>query len=343
MALSRGGRAAYSASSPHFHDISMERMENKGSLRDRAAPAVIRIVGVWILAVALIKLFKGTPSDLPGLVRDFWPSLDLALKLKLAIAIELATAALALLAPRFGWLLQVPMLTLFVGMLVVMTAQGAESCGCFGAALKVPPPVMLAVDGACLAAILWTRPWRLLRAPQPSAVVRNAVLGGALAVAIASPFLVIRAEAPQVAVRDESGAWQAPAQLPDFAVLEPRKWVGQAIGDTELGVWVDTDQFPLDATWILYRINCPHCAKELKDLAEKYDGQTVYVLVRIPEENDEAGREVHVLPPVAAEATLPALPRGYAVQTPWMLVLEGGVVASAHAGEGVDDSETPAK
>lgn len=314
-------------------------MEDQQALRARLAPVVIRLVGAWILFVALMKLFKGTPADLPKLVQDFWPSLDLALKLKLSIAIELSTAVLALLRPRWGWLLQVPMLSLFVVMLVIMTAQGEKSCGCFGKTISMPPMVMLAIDGTCLAAILYTRPWSSIRA----SAVNWIVLAPALAAVIAAPWIVIESAVPQAVVRDESGAWRLPEKLPDFLEFNPRKqgWLGKPIRDTELGVWMDTDLYPQDATWILYRVSCPHCGKELADLAASYDGQAVYVLVRMPEKDEEKFRQVFAMPPIAGEAILPELTRGYVGQTPWTLKLEGGIVVDIKAGEGVED-EPPA-
>jgi hypothetical protein len=307
-------------------------MNDQQALRRRLAPAAVRVVGFWILSVALIKLFKGTPNDLPKLVQDFLPGVDLGLKLRIAVAIELTTGVLALLQPRLGWILQVPMLTLFVGMLIHMTATGVASCGCFGK-LSVPPPVMLALDSVCLAAILLTRPWSSL----PRAPLRPLLLAPVLAVAIGAPWLVIGREPDAVPVFE--GPWHLPEELPRFAILNPRRqeWLGKEIRRTELGIWIDTDQYPQDATWILYRITCEHCAKELAELAAKDDGQTTYVLVRIPEENEEKYRQVHTLPPIAAEALLPPITQ-YVGQTPWTLRLEGGVVKDIRAGEGVDDT-----
>jgi hypothetical protein len=155
---------------------------------------------------------------------------------------------------------------------------------------------------------------------------------------------VIKTDVPQAVVRDDSGAWKLPAQMPEYLDFHPRKqgWLGKRIRDTELGIWMDTELYPQDAVWILYRVTCEHCAKELADLAANYDGSTLYVLVRMPEKDEEKFRQVTVFPPIAGEAILPELPRGYTGETPWTLKLEGGVVVDIKAGEGVNDTPPPA-
>ena len=50
------------------------------------------------------------------------------------------------------------MLSLFVVMLIIITAQKEKSCNCFNKTISMPPLVMLAIDNVCLAAILYTRP-----------------------------------------------------------------------------------------------------------------------------------------------------------------------------------------
>lgn len=308
--------------------------------RVRLAQSAVRIAGLWILSVSLIKLFKGSPSDLPMMVQNFWASMDLGLKFQWVVAIELSVGFLALLRPRWAWPLLVGMLSLFVAMLISMIAAGLSSCGCLGGAISMKPSTMLLIDGACLLGILGTRPWSSLPASPP----RWPLLLLALATACIAPFVVfknVQLPAQQgEPTPSAAGGWQLPAVLPQFQVLNPNKeprWAGMQLKDTPLGKLVDVELKPLDATWMLYRITCEHCAKELSDIAnDPVLAAKLYVLVRIPENGDEAARQVHTYPPMFEELILPTLARGYVGQTPWTLEVAAGVVTKVIPGEGVE-------
>ena len=255
-------------------------MAEVSPLRRKLASLSVRLVAMWVIAVALLKMFQGNPGDLPPVVRDFMPDLmDIDLKFKLAIAIELGISVFALLKPRLGWLGQVPMLSLFVFILVLLIQAGAESCGCAGGALKMKPETMLAIDGFGLIAILATRPWSSISRRSmglPIVLVLSLL-------AAATPWMFIRT-AVEVPARTEDGAWQLPDPLPSYANLDPEEqgWLGKHIRDTELGIWMDTDLYDANTTWILYRVTCEHCAAELTELYNNWDNQTIYVLVRLP-------------------------------------------------------------
>ncbi|HTF90594.1 MAG TPA: hypothetical protein VK843_19405 [Planctomycetota bacterium] len=299
------------------------------------ASATIRAAALWVFSVVLIKLVKGSPSDLPVMVRDFLGSMDLGLKFQLVIAIELSIVFIAFLRPRWGWPLLTALFTLFIAMLVTMIAQGATSCGCFGGAIKIKPGTMMFIDAVCLMLMLTNRPWIYL----PAKPVRWGLLIPALAVAWIAPFLAFKNEKLPVvpAVVAPGQAWHLPEKLPEFQVLNPDdpndrnpSWIGKPLRETTLGAYLDVDTLPQDATWILYRITCEHCAKEFLDIAADPErAAKLYVLIHIPEDNEENARQVHQYPPIMMEASLPPLPRGYMVQTPWVLEVEGGVVKSA--------------
>ncbi len=122
-------------------------------------------------------------------------------------------------------------------------------------------------------------------------------------------------------------AWAPPEPLPRFTELDPESWVGQSVWDTDLHVWVDTEQLFPDATWILWRKSCDHCAEHLRELAASFDG-TPYVLLRIPDDPDSEP-VVHERPPAVQDLDLVEGP-DYVVQTPWELRVVGGVVESAN-------------
>ena len=316
------------------------------SARARLAPAAVRIAGLWVLSVSLIKLFQGSPSDLPLVVQNFWGSMDLGLKFQLTVAIELCAGFLALLRPRWAWPLLAGMFAVFVLILASLISKGASSCGCFGGAITMKPSTMLLIDAACLLGILATQPWSSLK-PTP---IRWALIVPALATAWIAPFLVFKnvqlpTQTPDVSTPAVSAAWRLPDPMPQFQVLNPngnaaRKeapWVGRPLKDSPLGRLIDVELKPLDATWILYRITCEHCAKELSDIANDPErAAKLYVLVRIPEAGEEAARQVHTYPPMFEEVILPPLARGYVGQTPWTLEVAAGVITKVIPGEGVE-------
>jgi hypothetical protein len=323
-----------------------------GSRRALSA-AVVRVTAIWVLTVALIKLFRGSPADLPMMVQNFIGSMDLGLKFQLVVAIELSVVFLAFLRPRWAWPLLAGMFTLFVGMLATMMAQGVDSCGCFGGALKIAPWVMLLVDGACLLALLATQPWKNL----PSTEASWKLVVPALGVALAAPFVFFEnrqleetpgngVNVPNAAATDGTGGqppvatpvpWSLPATMPVWQSLTPNKenasWIGKSLKETPLGSLLDVELYPQDAIWILYRITCDHCAAEFLAInADPVRSKLMYVLVRIPEADEEAHRQVHTYPELMIEAILPPLAKGYVGQTPWTLEVEGGVVKSATPG-----------
>jgi hypothetical protein len=283
----------------------------------------VTVVGLWVGAGALFKLFAGSPADLPPVVRG--SALGPDLTFRVAIAVELAVALAALLSPRFAWPLATGLLGVFLAVLVQLLLSGAASCGCFGSKVKVHPGLMLGIDGGLLLALLASRPWSSLRGLR----LRLPAVAPAFLLAAAAPWLVLQPlHKEQGAVRDESGAWKFPEKpWPRYEPLEPPSWIGKSLQDTTLGRWLDTEGLPGDAQWILYRINCSHCAEHLRKLAAAFDGTVVYVLVRVPEEGDEAAIVVHEKPP-ALEVALPS-EIVWVIQTPWQLDVAGGAVKGA--------------
>ena len=76
------------------------------------------------------------------------------------IGIEFALAVLLVtgIARRLAATLTLPLLLGFIGLLIYAMRLGMESCGCFGEALKIPPPVELAIDSVLvilIGIVLW--------------------------------------------------------------------------------------------------------------------------------------------------------------------------------------------
>ena len=124
------------------------------------AVLVTRVAALWVLVGACLKLFMGTPLDLPRVVREL--PLDTQLTFQIAIAAELTVGILAMLKPRWAWLLLLTLLLLFDVALITQIREGATDCGCFGAEVTMPPAVMLVIDSVLILLIVVSRPWASL-------------------------------------------------------------------------------------------------------------------------------------------------------------------------------------
>ena len=125
-------------------------------------PALVtRLVGLWILAGAFLKLFQGTPADLPQVLQDL--PMDTVLVFEIAITGEMLVGGLAVLRPGLGWLPVKAITLAFLVVLVTQIAGGEENCGCFGAAVTISPWVMLIIDAVAFVALILVKPWRLAR------------------------------------------------------------------------------------------------------------------------------------------------------------------------------------
>jgi hypothetical protein len=287
--------------------------------RSFLGPAVVRLAALWILTGALFKLFVGTPNDLPMPVRDFADALGVSLTtiFRLAIAIELTIAVPALLRPRLLWPLVAAQLAVFCAILVPIALKGAASCGCFGSKVTIPPWVMFAIDATLLVAILAARPWR-------SAPKRRTLwlpITAAVLAAWALPFVLVPSGV--AAISAEGGA-QYTAR---FVVWEPESWVGKSLRETGLAPFMAVDDYPQDATWILYTPTCDHCAAYLRRVSSEFEqNPKLYVLLQIP--GVEGSPVVVDLKPPGEEVVLPAETE-YVVTPPWVFEVAGGVVQSA--------------
>jgi len=155
----------------------------------KLSPLAVRLPALWILGVSLIKLVAGSPADIPVFIREnpLSQALGEELNFQLIVATELAFSLVALLAPRIGWWLVSALLTIFVGVLLKLIAEGSTSCGCFGGAISLSPYAMLAIDGSLFAFLLFTRPWQTM----PAAALPLARVALGALVGVVTPFVAL--------------------------------------------------------------------------------------------------------------------------------------------------------
>jgi len=277
----------------------------------------VLLATAWLAAIALMKLFAGNPGDLPPVVLERSPFGD-SETFALAITVELSIALLALTRPRLGWVLLVGLYGVFELVLATLIASGATSCGCAGGAISISPLVMMAIDTVLLLAVLASQPWKQLVNP-------------ALHIGIVVAGLVVLAVAPWLKVQKDTTGPSA-----RFVVLHPDRWVNQVVYDvkelTDQLDPADVEKLPTDGLVLLWRQSCEHCRDHLRNLANDAalnDGTHPIVLVQIRDDLKNAP-VVDALPqgPHVTQLQFKLGP-DFALQTPWELHLEGGVITKA--------------
>ncbi len=285
----------------------------------------VRLGAAWLATGALFKLFAGSPKLLPPLVVDLSP-FDLDLTFRLVIAVELALVVVAILRPRAAWL---PLALLFAFFEVVLVSQalaGAESCGCLGDTVKMPPAMMMAIDGVLLLGILGTRPWR---AWAGTPLFTTGTLGACAALGalvFAAPWLVI-AGATSATTPTPNGAAAPQAR---YQVWEPATWVGKLVYDIpELSNHIPAEALPTDGLIVLWRASCDHCKDHLAKLRSEDKGAQPILLLQL--QDDLKSTAVVETFPEGAHVTRFQTPAGVdiVVQTPWDVMVAGGVVTAA--------------
>jgi hypothetical protein len=274
----------------------------------------VRLVGLWILAGGLLKLFLGSPADLPDVLRHV--PLPLLRVFQGAIAIEIFVGLFAILVPSRGWPLALLLLITFASLLGVMLADGAKSCGCFGKSIQFPPAVALAIDGGLLLLLLAARPWRLAR---PGTWAIGAALA-ALAVGVAMPLYFLRPEGS------------------NLVSFDLRSWVGKSLKETPIAPWLGEEE-PRDGLWFFYRTGCEICGDCLKrmPLVERGEREVTLVHLAEPEDPDHPVK-AHVLPsaPNFHHIEFPPTMEWY-VTPPAEVVVQDGKVVSFREGLGAED------
>lgn len=296
----------------------------------RPSPAPARIALLlavaWLAFWALMKLYKGSPNDLPAQVIDMSPW-GIYTTFRGVVAIELAVVAIALLLPRLGWFILAVQYTVFLVILAKLIQAGAETCGCTGSVVKLAPWQMASIDGLLLLGLLVTAPWK--RLPKTKLLpLRLLALLPLLGLAVWAPltkFVPVQL-ADITAPEDGEDAGPKGPTGPetekiegDFYAFETESWEGQMIHDTDLARFLSppesVDLIPPPALVVVYRKSCEQCAEHIANLATNPPA-TPIVLLRVPETDPDAQDVIQLRPQGAMDMELVELPRGYLITTP---------------------------
>lgn len=278
------------------------------------------LAAAWIATGALYKWLAGSPNDLPPVLHGIG---DVGLVFKGAIAIELFVVASALLLPRIGWILVSLQYVAFFVVLGILINSGAESCGCFGSKVSMPPLAMLGIDGVLFALLMVSKPWsaKLWRTPVVA-------LGAVGALALAAPWLHDRSR-PSGGGSGGGDAGDGTTEgtgRPAYHILEIEDWEGMVAQETDMAQFLpDGGATLMPGTWVLYRDSCPHCAEHLRAMRNVDLGQENITLIKVPEDIDANAVVVDIKPegPHVAEVSLEA-GIDYVLQAPVDMRVEWG-------------------
>ena len=295
------------------------------------AALAVRLAALWLGTGALFKLFAGSPKMLPELVRDYSPFPSWTMTFQVAIAIELSIVCIAVLKPHWGWMWITGTFGFFLVLLAGMMAKGAASCGCLGDSVSLPPWVMMCIDGALLAFVLATKPWKSLSPPGLS----TPLLALGIAVSLALPWIVIQPQEPVVLPQQNGGTeinGGTPGTQPNAArvyiEMNPDKWKGKLIYDVaEFTKLVPMEKIPSDGRIVLWRQSCDHCAQHLREMANEKEASQPILLVQVMDDL-KSSRTVDAMPS-GANVTAVELPPGEGLfTTPVEIRVEGGSVTA---------------
>lgn len=312
--------------------MSTVAIETKPVPRFRAGDWLVHcLVPVWVLLGAGMKLFTGSPLDLPQVVFNipFWlarigvrmPGGDVNAAWQLymlVISAEIVIALIIMLHPRWGRPLAIVVLAGFVALILSEMRVGSDSCGCFGT-VSVPPWLMLVMDGLLLVgALVLPR-----RRPRPPMTNRRWVLLTLLAaLGIAGTWAAFKT--------NFVGRFGDPAQLIELDLLRAR---GRDWSEVKLfqELPINPTNFPEPAQqWIVYRETCGACHALFQLKFSKPTGQRVIAVLvpafpPITKEQLAAMGHGDIECPECIRTSLPG-GKNYKINTPLIVYIQGRTI-----------------
>lgn len=329
------------------------------------------LVPLWILSGVAMKLQAGTASNLPSnfvnLAKHLeWGPEAMNAMLYTLIGLEIFAILVMVLIKRLARPMAIFMLASFVVILLAEIARNAESCGCFGGTISIPPWVMLIADALLLLGVLLFRP--------PAAEGQANIAGTAIALPAAliagliASFVIGSALHPQQ--RDVTPDPTTPAtpddgersqEIPDESVstdptVNPspksvrNNWYPQRLASWPGTPWRELEVFQFMPRWpngldegtvyvVFYSRTCTHCENMFWDDLTRPLGAPV-IAIEIPASRTTlTASDAWDMPeadPSVTFANLPIGPDWTLMTPPLSLRIEDGVVTCAEEGDHVN-------
>ena len=308
------------------------------------------VVPAWVAIGALVKLYSGSPGNLPTNFVSFGRNagIDLGEMLYTLIGLEFLAVGVMLLLARWARPMAIFMLASFCLILLGEMYVRADSCGCFGGTITIKPWQMLLVDGALLAGVLFFIPrvpesaWGLAKALPAMAVM--GVLGIGLSFGAAS---VIHQDIEHEPNDDPLVDPDDPTRNPNPRSL-PSNWWAQTIDDWDGKPWREIPLFQFMPRWpegldegthyiVFYSRTCSHCEIMFIDDFTRDIGAPV-IAIEIPESRSQLRGERAWSMPETVNLTSMQLPLGpdWYIQAPLAMRIEDGIVRCAKEGDHVE-------
>ncbi len=308
------------------------------------------VVPLWVAAGATVKLFSGSPGNLPSTFVSFAreTGIDLGFLLYTLIGLEFFAVGVMVLLARWSRLMAIFMLGSFCLILIGEMVAGAESCGCFGGTITIQPWQMLIVDGILLAGVIFFAPriagTALSLARGIPLMVVMMVAGIGLSFGAASVIHQDIQQSPEV---DPNIDPDDPTRNPNPRAL-PSNWWAQTIDNWTGKPWREIPLFQFMPRWpegldegkhyiVFYSRTCSHCEIMFIDDFTRDIGAPV-IAIEIPESRTQLRGENAWPMPETFNVTRVQLPLGpdWYIQAPLSLRIEDGIVRCAKEGDHVE-------
>ncbi|MCH7797253.1 MAG: hypothetical protein IID28_02255 [Planctomycetes bacterium] len=310
-------------------------------------------VPAWVLTGALFKLMEGTPSNLPG--KTILPlaarmNLDLHWTLAVLIGLEFLAIAVMLCMARLARPMAIFLLSVFCLVLIGEMVQGnVTSCGCLGN-VKIPPWVILAIDGSLLLGVVLFDPSPLIpAAPSRTPAVLAAVLiAGGFGLSYWMVIHPLETRTTTTTTNDNgngNGHGGAPVvvsnvtPVPSFwFAKDVGSWVGKPWTEVELFSFMPRKPSGLDSGTryvVFYSRTCDHCEDMFRDDLNGSAITSMVTAIEVPDSPTVLTSDNGWWPGPPQECELLSLPLGcdWIMTTPVALRIVDGIVQCAVEGE----------
>jgi len=327
-------------------DVGVPEKTRQYMLNARIGQVLSRvIVPGWVLTGAAFKFMEASPSNLPAKT-ILWLAerlhLDFNWTLVVILGLEAMGIAVMLCLARLARPMAIFLLSVFCLVLIGEMVQGnVTSCGCLGS-VKMPPWVMLAIDGSLLLGVLFFDPSNLIRVAPPRYPIVIALILTVGGFGASYWKIIYTAQPAPTATGNETvpgGTVPITNMLPAYWFKSDlSEWVGKPWTEVDLLTYMARKPSGLDKGKryvVFYSRTCDHCEDMFIDDLRSPEMISMVTAVEVPE-NKTVLTSPNAWWPGPSEAfELLSLPLGcdWIITTPLTLRIVDGVVECATEGD----------